>query len=190
MTSRDERRAHARQVVGILALASVAVLGVAIGLGSIASIAPSAIEGSWSDPGGVVDPAGIDPCRLLARAIIRAGYREGSRARSEHEPAAWGARICVNDDWDGGWEDRHLVFRTRVTSRAEAVNLLASVDVLPDTRRGPALPSWTQEQVGAWVTENAIAVSAEPYFYIITDRDLAAARAVAEAALVELTIAR
>lgn len=137
------------------------------------------------DP-AVVDPAVVDPAALLARAVDRAGLKQGTMKRN-HDMTSWGARVSVNDVWDGGWNDRHLLFRTVSTTGADATELLRE-----DPLAGADV-EWDVVASGVWVGTAearsplyAVAVSAEPYFFIVTGGDVDRTRAVAEAVLAEL----
>ncbi|HUG09010.1 MAG TPA: hypothetical protein VMP13_08980 [Acidimicrobiia bacterium] len=132
----------------------------------------------------------VDVCDLLVDATRRAGQPWGSMTH-RHEPTPWEADVCVHDGWDSGWDFRHLILRLSPTSTDEAQQILARHDLL----RIPM--EWEVERPGVWIANArgsgeaefyAVAVSAAPYFFIVTYADREDALAVADAVLVELGI--
>lgn len=165
----------------------VAVAGLMLILISVALLLDGSETAPFSEP---VSPVSIDVCDLLARATATAGQPVGSRT-SPHESTTWEAAVCVHDGWDSGWDWRHLLFRQVPTSIEEARLLLASEDLL---EVGSDL-EWKLERPGIWIASvtdsrdtrfSAVAVSSDPYFFIVTYRDLDDSLAVADGVLTEL----
>lgn len=121
-----------------------------------------------------------DACEVLVAAF---GPNRVPNGRSgEHALTPWGAGVCVNDGWDGGWENRHLLLRREPTTREEAATIVGRPDlwVAPAEADGfSSLPvqGWRGLSPGIWLGEAgdgrawyALAVSAEPYFFVVTGR--------------------
>lgn len=137
-------------------------------------------------------PGDIRACELLIGATARAGQPPGSMTR-RHGSTPWNGDVCSHDDWDSGWDFRHILVRTVPTTMEEARLILERSDVFttfPAEIEVPMSLRWSVEGPGLWTAEargfHAVAISSEPYFLIVTYRDLGEARAVAEAAIAEL----
>lgn len=122
-------------------------------------------------------PIAMDACDVLVAAF--GPNRLPHRVDGDHGTTAWGADVCVHDLWDGSYEDRHLFLRMAPTSGDEARRLIADTQNWQPTGDPPNLPMvWTALERGVWIgrsplagggTPVAIAVSHEPYFFIVTD---------------------
>lgn len=155
----------------------------------VVALAMVLARGSVAEP--AVDPlTPVDPCLLIEQASDRAGLHitNPPGADFRHEHGTWDAATCALG-WDGSWADRHLLIREVATSLAEAGTLVSRGDLL-DGVDGLA---WEAQRPGFWVLTQdpprgfqAVAVSADPYFFIVTDGSLVDAMAVAEAVLIEL----
>jgi hypothetical protein len=168
----------------------------------------AAVGGKMPTLGEVIDPLAIDPCEVIARAAPRAGYTAGGSV-DIHGPGrefGGGAFICAYGR-DASWADPHLVIVKRPVSATEAASLVAT-----DTwvgSQGLQLPpgfgcrNWRSEgsiwvpgglclgpNVGGVGTFAAVAVSIEPYFFIVTAATEDQARRLAEATLGVLTARR
>lgn len=183
-----DRAMGSRRAMLLLAaalLVSVLLVAGALGSGAFRGVVP------WVS--SYADPATVDVCPVLERAIVRlrtSGPQPSGLSRFDHGgvPVAWGARVCAHG-WDGGWTDPHLLLMPEITPYATAAGLLDSVFVV---ERGSS--EWRPAAMGVWVTTavdrsspfSAVAVSAEPYFFVVTKRDPTEARSLAEAVRLEL----
>lgn len=203
-----ERRAptSSRRTWWLLA-AALLMLGLLLGGGLV--IGADLLRSSPSIERLGVDPSSVDTAdtaALLARAVERAGEKQGSKTwchagpDGPRSPTAWGAAVCVNSDWDGSWRDRHLLFRVEATPSVEVARLLV-LDLLP----GHGVSTeWETIAPGRWLTAPideskttlpwsepsiqfaAIAVASEPIFFIVTGPTIPEVRSLAEAVLAEL----
>lgn len=139
------------------------------------------------------DPATIDVCEVLNAAFLRLGTRAATAAAArtfDHgdTPTAWGARICARG-WDGSWDNPHLLLLSEPTTRIEADELL---DVVFATEREGS--AWVREAAGVWIAPavdrssgfTAVAVSSDPYFFVVTMGATSDATVLAEAVRLEL----
>lgn len=130
-------------------------------------------------------PANPDACAVLETAVNprqQPGWREG-----EHGLTTWGAHVCSYDRWDSGYDFKHLFLATKPTTLAEATALISDQSnwAIPEEGRGqfadPLPAVWRPMTSGVWagvaaadaprsIGMNALAVSREPYFFIVTGR--------------------
>lgn len=132
-------------------------------------------------------PETIDACALFERAIERAGQKPGTLASGHHAPTRYGATVCVNDDWDSGWDWRHLIWHPAPTSSDEVPARLEDLaqEIRSDVRYDCA--GWTavdartwrgtcigreDETGGRYPDFLVIAVDRHPYFFAVTGRTL------------------
>ena len=143
---------------------------------------PIRIPGSISAAG----PAALDTCQLIARAAFDLGFSSVTPLYAsfrtlpegvvfEHADGPWGSRPCAFG-YDGGWTDPHLIVRPIATTASEAAPLLP--ETFAGDRDGNAV--WEADGPGIWIGHGggtspltawvAVAVSADPYFLVVTGR--------------------
>ena len=131
-------------------------------------------------PVAPVDPANTPACDVLVAA-------------SAPWPLESPSSTAVNREWGGGgcairrsgyWDDLTLLTRFRETTSIDQAEQLLTQDLLP----GVTL-DWAPAGTGVWTATfdnevrpfGAVAISKEPYFFVVTYRDVDSALAVAEA---------
>lgn len=139
-----------------------------------------------------------DPCPIIARAVDRAGLGHanlsvGPSGVFPHGLEAWGALGC-GAIYDGGWNNAHVLIRLEPSSSQDHFLLerIFTREIVSWTRDGPDiwLGHGEEEARPLNVTWSAVAVFAEPYFFVVTERNDDTARRLAQAVLVELRTAR
>lgn len=149
---------------------------------------PILIPGSLSAAG----PGALGTCGLIAHAAFDLGFGSSRPTYPsfrtvpggvvfEHADGPWGSHPCAFG-YDGGWADPHLIVRPTATTSAEAERIFFETfagEVIPP-------PTWTRDGPGIWTAHGpatprsaawvAVAVSAEPYFLVVTGRDEDTAR--------------
>jgi len=130
-------------------------------------------------------PANLDACAVL-RAAVNPRQLPGWR-ESDHPMTAWGAHVCAYDRWDSDYSWKHLFLRTQPTTLAEATALIndqSNWSTRKEERGEFAAPLpaiWRPISAGVWAGiaaadaerdtgMDALAVSREPYFFIVTSR--------------------
>lgn len=172
----------------LLALAAV-LMAVAV-----AAVGSGLVRPPWTSDWAIT-PTEVAACEVLEGAIDRANIGEvigssvGFNHGHEEEAARWDARACAY-----GWDDRyavpHLFVRAWPTSADEAEGLLGRIT----EAHFAAVPrfSWDRDERGWRATAvegddgfTAVAVTLEPWFFVVTERDEAQAYALAEAVAAE-----
>lgn len=158
-----------------VALLTAALLGLA--LGAAAGMLPRI----WPDR-AIAFPANLDACTVLESALRNHPLQRV--VGGDHGRTVWGAHVCANDSWDGSYQDRHLLIRTQPTTLAEAQAIIDDPANWAEVQRDEGyavLPAvWRPLSPGLWAGSaaadareqdmDAIAVSREPYFFIVTGR--------------------
>ena len=161
---------------------------------------PIHIPGSISAAG----PAALDACQLIAHAAVNLGFVSippGAGFRTvpegvvfEHADGPWGSHPCAFG-YDGGWASPHLLVRPVATTQAEGGALLRET-FANDRTVWAWLPIWTTDGPNTWIAAGgsnpwsadyfAVAVSAEPYFLVVTGPDEGTARKLMQGVLDQL----
>lgn len=161
-------------------LVALALLVLALAISLTVGVGSGLVRLPWTSDRFIGPPGGVDTCALLRRGVLRAGqYGAGSGGGMfpNDDAPGWEAHGCAYG-YDGGWNDPHLLLRARATSAEEATGLIDSW-VGP-----PAVLQWTKIAGMSWEGDSgesdrvwsAVAVSYEPYFFVVTGRDRRAAR--------------
>lgn len=162
--------ARSRAVAAIVLLAAALVGLAVVGATGLVRPAPDTVRPL---------PIAMDACDVLVAAF---GPNEVPNGTSgDHGLTAWGGHVCVNDSWDGGYNDRHLLLRLSSTSTDEARALIADSSNWASSTTTPSLDVvWTELAHEVWLgtspyagggTAAAIAVSHDPYFFIVTEEE-------------------
>jgi hypothetical protein len=145
----------------------------------LAMTAAGMVPSWWADR-SLSFPASLDACTVLRDAVN--GSTTGPYGDGDHGMTAWNAHVCVNDGWDSGWDYRHLLLRVLPTSTSDARSIIADASNWrtdgDEQDEGPTLEiaSWTDHGGGVWTgcprpgdfSFLALAVSAQPFFFIVT----------------------
>jgi hypothetical protein len=137
-------------------------------------------------------PGALDACQLIAHAAYELGFPSSLPMYPvfrtvpegivfEHAEGPWFSHPCAFG-YDGGWADPHLIVRPAATTSAEAERIFFETfagEVIPP-------PTWTTDSPGIWIAHGpasprsgawvAVAVSADPYFLVVTGLDEDTAR--------------
>jgi len=137
-------------------------------------------------------PAAADVCLVLEKAL---GMGDRELRFPDHTSPGWHANGCALG-WDGGWSDPHLLVRARDTHAAEAEYIVTRALAEGPTTEAASFAltfgaaRWESQGDGVCFADPCcprpwagVAVSAEPYFFVVTyktpDETLRLATAVA-----------
>jgi hypothetical protein len=160
----------------------------------------AAVGSRWSDEPPILQfRAGLHACDILEAAF--GPNRVPNNSRGDHPPTRWDATVCVNDTWDATWGDRHLFLRRHPTDAQAAADLIARRSLWEGPHNAKEgfstleVQRWREIAEGAWLGESgdgrvwfAVAVSAEPYFFVVTAERQDPARIAALAVAAELGV--
>lgn len=179
------RRGRVLLAVALLALllAGVAVAGAGSGLAQL----PWAVEGSH------LEPADVDPCAALYRAVDALGPAPDRGPHHDQDGSV--LRMCAWG-WDSGYQAPHVLFRpARTATDAAGPLLLHAASLLGGVPSEPTADGsgWLAAGPGRWMRSAvdgvgfaAVAVASEPYFFVVTAPDHESASRLADALLTEL----
>lgn len=187
------RELGGRRLILLLAalLLAIALIGGTVAVGS------GLLQWSTTD-GRLVSPADLDACQLLAAAHGDLDPVRGANGIfPDHDTAGLpGSEGCAYG-WDSGWGDTvHLLWHLTPASLADGEQLLPRVfaDSAPVWQRDWR-PTTDRADVTAWIAEHvadpapdrepfsAAAVSAPPYFFVVTGGSVRQVTVRAEAVL-------